>query len=788
MCIKYRRNAHRLKRKIFLFLGVVFFGGFFLLTLCKPPELILKNIGSQAIYEQSGKLLRLTLSSDEKYRLWVPFSKLPPKLIDATLLQEDKYFYYHPGVNPVSLLRAFFKTYFVRDRRIGASTLTMQLVRLRFSLNTKSFFGKIKQIGVALWVERHYSKQEILEAYLNYAPYGGNIEGVGAASLYYFGKAPHLLSIQEVIALSVIPQNPTERRLKKIALNDESHAFYKAYQGALKRWCEATKDSACLSSNASSVAINLKKLPFEAPHFTNYILKNHKNTSQIRTSLNFDLQKKMERVVQNHLLKHQFLGLNNAAILLVDRETMKVRVWIGSANFWDKSIEGQVDGVLGMRSPGSTLKPFIYALAIEQGLIHPGSLLKDAPYSKASYHPENIDKTFLGPLPALDALNFSRNVPAVMLANKIKNPDLFDFLKEAGQFFPKEKSFYGLALALGATEISLYDLIKLYAILGNLGILKKIEVLESSSLVPYRFTASYPKRLLSESASFLTLEILKDHVHPRWINPENNLLPIYWKTGTSFGFKDAWTVGMAGSYLLGVWLGDFSGKENPALSGNNAAAPLFFSLIESLVSQNVLKNGLIKPPDQVKEVEICAVSGQLPGKFCPQLKKTWFIPGKSPIEMCKLHRLVHIDPVSRKRVCAAWKGQSIAKVFEFWPSDLLHLFEQARIQKEMPPPFHADCIASTLGEKGMAPEIVSPQKNTLYHIRLSDLETQKIPFKAITEGDVGAVYWFLNKTYLGKSHPNTLFFWEGRAGTFDLTAVDDRGRASHMPLRVRMVP
>lgn len=746
------------------------------------PSLQPKNQYSRIFYDTKGRPLRITLTSDEKYRFWTPLSQVSPLLIQATLLHEDRFFYYHPGVNPVSLGRAAYETYVAGGRRMGGSTLTMQLARLRFGFSSKEALGKVKQIAYALWLELYYSKEAILEAYLNTVPYGGNIEGVGAAAQVYFGKPPNQLTLKEALSLAVIPQNPVARGLKTFEKTDlKKRSFFNARQGLFTKWCqkypEGCKKQPQIDLEKTPL---LKHLPFSAPHFVNFLLREPTNLQQeIKTTLDLDLQKHLEKRIQTYLSHHRKQGFYNAAALLLDYRSMAVKAWIGSANFFDTTIQGQVDGVLAKRSPGSTLKPFIYALAIDQGLIHPASLLKDAPYSKASYDPENFDQDFLGPVTAEDALNLSRNIPAVFLANSLKKPDLYDFLKNAGVFLPKPKTFYGLSLVLGSAELAMLDLAKLYAVLANQGRL--------SAIAPTRLFDFSSTRLLSPEASFLTLEMLKNNHHSH--ESKTQRFPIYWKTGTSFGFKDAWTVGIFGPYVLAVWLGDFEGKSNPNLVGRASAAPPFFDLVKSLSERPDFMQTFQRAPTGVKQIEVCALSGQIPGTFCPHRKMTWFIPGKSSIHTCIMHREVTLDAKSELRVCPGFKGKTKTRVYEFWPSDLLEVFEEAHIKRETPPAFHPQCLFTQkevlANDLGLYPVISSPQRNTTYHIRLTNARTSQIPLKAITDADVRVVYWFVNKAFIGGARKNELFFWKADVGNHQLTVVDDQGRSTSMELTVK---
>ncbi|MBV9619190.1 MAG: transglycosylase domain-containing protein [Verrucomicrobia bacterium] len=431
------RGSHKLSRLIralrvrsLALLGMTAWFGW--LMPPKPP--LLDGISfSQCVRDRNGELLRITLTPDQKFRIWTPLSQISPELINATLRYEDKYFAHHPGVNPIALARSGFGVLH-GSARTGASTITMQVARLRFHLQTRTPIGKLRQIVLALELERHYSKSQILEAYLNLAPYGRNLEGVGAASQIYFAKTAAQLTGPESISLCVIPQSPTRRVLHADRDN-------RSLNVAQENWYDRAKIESKSSAREFSARSEADRI-FLAPHFVQQVLgmvgSASCRTSQrdvptsIITTLDLQRQELIERRIVDYIRTNRNRGFQNAAAMLVDTRNMDVLAQVGSADFFNAEIEGQVDGTRSPRSPGSTLKPFVYALALDQGLIHPLSILSDAPRSFGDYNPENFDRDFLGPIRACDALSRSRNIPAVELASQLSNPTLYEFLLSAG--------------------------------------------------------------------------------------------------------------------------------------------------------------------------------------------------------------------------------------------------------------------------------------------------------------------------------------------------------------------
>ncbi|KTD20061.1 penicillin binding protein 1C, peptidoglycan biosynthesis [Legionella lansingensis] len=763
-------------KQISIIFAIIFIsGGLFLYFSPKPP--LLSGISfSTAVYDEQHHLLRLTLSHDDKYRLYTPLSQIAPELISATLLQEDQYFYWHYGINPFAMFKAGWQTYVIKSRRVGASTITMQLARIRYGINSKKLSGKLLQIIRALQLERHYSKKQILEAYLNLAPYGGNIEGVSAASLIYFDKPPAKLSLSEALTLSVIPQNPAKRTPGNDSLKDSRNKLF-------MRWLEDhPKDiDKRIAINLPLAMRNSSNIPFIAPHMVYSVLNNFElKTQSVVTTLDVRFQHILSRITRHYINRKKYLGVYNASVLLVDTRDMGVKGMVGSIDFFNKEINGQINGTNTKRSPGSTLKPFVYGLAFDQGLIHPNTVLKDVPHSFGSYNPENFDYEFMGPIKAKDALILSRNIPAIYLASQLTHPSLHQFLVDAQVSHLRPESYYGLALTLGGAELTMQELTTLYAMLVNKGIWHPLRMRTDEP-------ADAGERLLSPEASFLVLDILKDTPRPEGhaISSHHQALPIYWKTGTSSGYRDAWSVGAFGPYVLAVWIGNFDNKSNPAFVGKNIAAPLFFELIEAIQQEKGPIPGIEQHPEHLhlEHVDVCKASGMLPTRYCQDTEMTWFIPGKSPIKSDTIYREVAIDKNTGLRTCH-FNENTRFEVYEFWPTDLLKIFKQAGIQRRVPPPYESRC--STIGNLGLSPQITSPQTELSYIIRVNSDQKTKIPLTAVTDADIQYIYWFINESFIAKTRPDKPFLWEAHPGKFIVRVVDDHGLSDAREVVIQM--
>jgi penicillin-binding protein 1C len=723
---------------------------------------------STSVWSEDGQLLRVTLASDDQYRLWTPLSEISPALTEAFLLKEDRWFRWHPGVNPVALARAAVRTWRGGGRQ-GGSTITMQLARLMYRLNTKTPGGKLRQAAAALWLEARYAKRDILEAYLNAVPFGGNVQGVGAASRIYFSKPVSRIDLAEALTLAVIPQSPNARA-------GQALPQARARLGALWLRAHSAGESERRQIETPVALGSRHQAPDLAPHLVDAVLREQGRPARIDTTLNADMQRVVETQIERYLNQFGERGIRNVAALVVDSRDMEVKAWVGSADYHNEAIHGQINGVLTKRSPGSTLKPFIFGLALDQGVLHPRTILRDAPSSFGPFTPENFDGRFFGPISAQEALIRSRNVPAVWVSTQLRQPDLYQFLENAGIGGLKPEPYYGLALALGGGEVTMEELAGLYAMLANQGTMRPLRTLRAG--VPREGL-----RLLSPEAAFITMDMLRHNPRPdddgvpltrgRW--------PIAWKTGTSWGFRDAWSAGIAGPYVLTVWIGDFEAQGNPSFVGVDAAAPLFFRIADAL---NLARPNEavppLTPPKGVSKVTVCTASGDLPNVYCPETAETWYIPGKSPIRVSQLHRAVAIDTQTGRPACPSDAVATRLEVFEFWPSDMMKLFREAGMPRRAPPKL-PDCA---LDDSSEAPRIASPLRNVTY--TLGEPTRDSIALETSVAADVRDVFWFDGGALIARtpvSH-GALAWRPASAGTHLIRAIDDHGRAAERDVEV----
>jgi penicillin-binding protein 1C len=536
---------------------------------------------STTIVDRNGKLLRAYAMADGRWRLPVDAkTDVDPGYLKLLLAYEDRRFRSHSGVDPIALGRAAFQLVARGHIVSGGSTITMQLARLMEPRRERSVYAKLRQMVRAIEIERELTKDQILDLYLALAPYGGNLEGIRAASIAYFGKEPKRLSLAEAALLVALPQSPETRRLDRHP--DVARA---ARDRVLDRMVEEGQVSREDAIQAKKVLVpGLRRLmPILAPHSSDQAIATVKDAPVIRLTLDASLQKVLEALARDRAIA---LGPNiSVAIVAVDNESGDVLARVGSPDYFDERRAGQVDMSRAVRSPGSTLKPFIYGLAFEDGFVHPESLIDDRPIRFGTYAPENFDMTFQGTVAVRRALQQSLNVPAIALLDRVGSSRLASRLRQAGAnlVLPKDEA-PGLAMGLGGVGVTLQDLVQLYAGLARLGNTRPLR-----EIVTDNDDRRDPLRLLDQVAAWQVGNVLMGTPPPE--NAPHNR--VAFKTGTSYGYRDAWSVGFDGRMTIGVWVGRPDGAPVLGLAGRTAAAPILF---DAFARTGKLPVPLPKPP------------------------------------------------------------------------------------------------------------------------------------------------------------------------------------------------
>ncbi len=738
------------------------------------PAHSLEKPSSTLVFAENGELLRAFTSSDEMWRIRTSLDQISPELARFLVAYEDRWFYKHPGINPFAIVRATIQN--IKNGYVvsGGSTITMQIARM-MEPKERNLKNKIIETFRALQLEHYYTKDQLLEIYFNIAPYGGNIEGVAAAAWLYFGKEPTQLSYGEAALLAALPNSPTMLRPD---LNPE--AARRARDKVLARMVQFAEldEKSYQEALKEPVPTERERLPFIAPHLSRMLHSENQDQSRIFSTVNFSIQYLAEKLMDDHLKKLEIDKITNGAVVIIDNRTHEVKAMVGSRYFFDEVNFGQVNGAMAPRSPGSALKPFLYALGLMEGIISPNSYLEDVPIDYAGYAPENYNRQFNGIVSAKEALERSLNVPAVNLSAKlIKDESLYDLLKKAEMSTIRDIDDYGLSLVLGGCEVTLFELTSLYSSFANGGKLYKPKF-------NLNLEDSQPIEIFEPGTSFIISEILANVRRPdlpaAW---QFTTLPkVSWKTGTSYGHRDAWSIGYNPHYTIGVWMGNFNGEGSSALVGANAAAPLLFDLFTELSRGEQIQ--WFEKPETVKVRKVCAISGQLPNEYCDAFVSEYFLEDHSPIQLCEFHKSVLIDEESGKRLSSGYTGKDNVKekIYIQWPSRVATWKVQNGYQIYQLPELISDYQKQVVGEP---PVILSPIEEKIYSLREGiPLEYQKIAFSASVSNEVQKIYWFVDGKMVGSVKAAEKFFYLPERGKHKVICQDDLGRMAEIKLTI----
>ena len=569
-----------------LFLALMV-GVFLILDQIYPLNLdALKKDEAKILLDKNGNIINMKLSSDGIWRFHE--QSFPSSLKQCVVLFEDRYFYYHFGVNFASIFRAFFHN-IKSDNRIGASTITMQVARM-LEPSDRSYKNKIREIFRAFQLELHFSKDEILNLYLNLAPYGGNIEGAKAASFFYFGKELNELSYAQAALLSTIPKNPNKNRLDRVSninalKNRVIKMLYKANLIDLSAFKRAQAEP---FKNVRIRAV------VNASDYANVAFKNQIS----KASLDLNLQKDMLKILKDAMFSLKAKNANNAAAVVIDNKKMSVVAFIGSHD--ERARDGKNSALNMKRNTGSTLKPFIYSLALDSGLITPNSQLIDTQIYVNEYVPKNFSNDFLGLVSAKDALNFSLNIPVINLDLKLKDNSLYELLEKVN-LVDENKEFYGSSIVLGSAEMSLIDLAHLYTIYANGGVYRPLEFAGKS----YK-NEDKNITLISPQSAYLTAKMMSEasrsYLKNAWQYAQNTP-KIAFKTGTSANSRDLYAIGVDEDYTIAVWVGNFNAEKTDKLTGLNDVSKIVFDMFKLIAQKRNLS--FMSEPEGIEKVPTC---------------------------------------------------------------------------------------------------------------------------------------------------------------------------------------
>jgi len=771
-------KLHITKRYLFTFfkrLGITLaaiFLLFFLLNWIFPLHDKIEY--STIVTDNKGELINAYLTSDQQWRMKTELDEISPLLKKTIIAKEDKYFYSHPGVNPIAIFRAFFKNVFRMKRTSGASTITMQVARA-LEPRKRNIGSKIIEMFRAFQLEWKYSKKEILQMYLNLVPYGGNIEGVKSASQLYFKKNPDHLSLAEITALSIIPNRPSS-----LVMGKNNDRIIQERNRWLRKFAKEKVFTAKEIEDALAEPLTATRgtVPHYIPHLS-YKLNASTSLNIIKTNIDLNTQLKTEKLVEDYVRTIRLRNIKNAAVVIIDNRTHKIISYVGSSNFIDTTDDGQVNGANAIREPGSTLKPLLYGICFDEGLLTPKTVLTDVAVNYEGYAPENYDKKFNGYVTVEYALEHSLNIPAIK-SLKLLGKEKFVEKLAACHFtqIQKDQRKLGLSMILGGCGTTLEELTVLFSVFANDGMYISPSFLQSDTMYS-------KKELISPAANFMINEILSKINRPdfplNWASTER-MPKIAWKTGTSYGRRDGWSIGYNKNYTVGVWTGNFSGVGAADLSGANIATPLLFKIFNTIDYDSDAE--WFTQPKDCDIRKVCSETGLIPSDNCTNQVMDYFIPLISSTKVCDNRQEIIIsadEKISFCKDCAPETGYK-KKWYRLIEPDMQAWMNDNGIAYEKIPSHNPDCDKIF---KGNAPVIASPANGTEYLISKKDPEPLQLIAK--TSNDVSKVYWYINNKFYKSSNAGEKQFFVPDAGPVKISCTDDKGRNRDIKITVKYV-
>lgn len=764
-------KRHKIKSAIIALLLITYY-------FCLPNQLF-KDPTATVITSSKNKLLGAQIATDGQWR-FPQNDSIPEKFRTCIIQFEDEYFYKHPGFNPVSIFKALRDNLKSGGIKRGGSTLTQQVIRLSRKNQQRTYFEKIIEIILATRLELRESKDQILSYYCSNAPFGGNVVGLDAASWRYFNRNPNELSWAESATLAVLPNAPS------LIYPGKNHERLLKKRNALLKKLLQNKviDSLTYSlSIAESLPQKPYPLPQIAPHLLQKVAQSY-NGKRIQTTIDMYLQKRVNQIVKTHYNQLSQNEIYNTAVLILDVKTRQVLAYVGNSPT-DKAHQKDVDIIDKPRSTGSILKPFLFAAMLDTGDLLPNTLVADVPTQFGSYNPENYNKTYDGGVPASKALSRSLNVPAVRMLQEFGLDRFYHYLKTLHlKDLKYNANHYGLSLILGGAESNLWDLCKSYAALSS-----TLNHFSETSSEYYSNEFCEPTFLASENIDFgkktrdktlfdaasvyLTYESLKEVNRPEgdesWEFYDGSK-QIAWKTGTSFGFRDAWAIGSTKDYVVGVWVGNADGEGRPGLVGVQAAAPILFDVFDLLPNSEWFD----KPFDEMQEVSICKKSGYRASPNCKDVETKFIQISGLKTKPCPYHILVHLDKTETYQVNSSCEDiNNIKNTSWFVLPPLMAYYYKTKNPFYKPlPKFRSDC----LGESAITMQFIYPKENnTIFLPKDFNGKTNDLVLKIAHSKPETTVFWYVDETYVGSTKDIHELAIIPKQGKHLITVVDEFG-------------
>lgn len=751
------------------------------------PSPLFSDPTSTVIESKGGELLGAHIAADGQWR-FPEVDDIPQKYKTCVLAFEDRHFYYHPGFNPVSLVRALVQN--VRSGYVvsGGSTITMQLIRLSRKGKPRTIWQKLIELSLAVRAECSYSKEAILKLYVSNAPYGGNVVGLDAAAWRYFGRNAPDLSWAESATLAVLPNAPSliyPGKRNEALLLKRNRLLDRLYQqGKLD---ETTLDLAKLEPLPQQVFA----IPQTATHLLNRVMAEHPGR-RLQTTIDGQLQRHVNDLVRQHLMSLRANDIHNAAVLVMDVEQGEVFAYVGnSPDRGDGQHSEQVDVIASPRSSGSILKPFLYAAMQDDGLILPHTLIPDIPTQIGGFSPQNFDLQFEGAVSASMALSKSLNIPAVRMLRDYGVDRFYSVMKKLHfSTLNKPANHYGLSLILGGAEVKLWDLAGAYSSLARMlvhyeshdGVIFKDDFRSPSYLEGNYSSDELTEKPISPGAAWLTFEALLKVNRPDeesgWESFSSSRR-VAWKTGTSFGFRDGWAVGVDRKYLVAVWCGNADGEGRPGLTGTSAAAPLMFDVFNLLPASRWFS----QPVDEMVQIPVCHESGYRVGPYCEQADTVWVMPKGLSSSACPYHRLVHLDPTGQWQVTAQCCSveEMVHRSWFVLPPVMEWYYKRRNLMYRTLPPFKSGCAE----EAQVVMEMIYPRENNQVFVPVQlDGTPGQVILEAAHSSSDAIIYWHLDDEYLGQTKGSHQMPVSPVPGNHILSLIDDQGNTLSKMLTV----
>lgn len=748
------------------------------------PKRLFKNPTSFVIEDTNGNLLNASIASDGQWRF--PYNEnVPQKFTDCITTFEDKRFFTHAGVDLAAIGRSVLANMRHRSTQ-GASTITMQVARLASKNSERNIWNKLKETTLALRIEMSYSKKEILALYATNAPFGSNVVGLDAAAWRYFGRSADKLSWAEMATLAVLPNAPSlvhPGRNRETLLAKRNKLLDK-----LSTSGKISKES-CELAKLEPLPLKPLALPQDAPHLLERYKKEYGKlrSTKVRTTLDGNLQRAVTKIIELEQQSLKGKGINNICALVLNVETGNTLAYVGNVyQPSNKELESSVDVIAAPRSPGSTLKPILYASMLSDGMILPNALVPDIPTEIGGYIPQNFDLGYDGAVPANKALSRSLNIPAVRLLQQYKYQRFYEVLKLCGLTTLKNPAeFYGLSLILGGCEVKMWDMAGMYASFAralnhqskNKGIFNNEDFHAPKYFADQKLkTAGQANIPIDATSIYFTFQAMQEVMRPGeeglW-QQFSSSQKIAWKTGTSFGFRDGWAIGVTPENVVAVWVGNTDGEGRPGLIGVNTAAPVMFDIFRLL--PNV--KWFAKPVYNYSYIPVCRQSGFRANIDCPDVDTLFMPPNAARSPLCPYHKIIHLDAGGNYQVnenCESTANMTHKSWFILPPS-MEYYYKLRNHDYKILPPFKTDCVSI---ENTKQLELTYPQPDARIYVPLEiNGERGKTIFTATHRNHQAKIFWSLDDNFIIATQGKHQVAISPAAGKHIITLTDEQGNS-----------